>query len=486
VDAAQQLRDHRVMPSPRLVAFLVPSLVALAGCTSLLGDYTLGSGGGSDGGPGVDASLDGAADASGGDGSMGTTEGGGAGDSGGGAETSTGGKDGGPGPDGGPDSGGAITCALLGAEQRLVTGGDGGTISADNLFVYHAGQTNVVALAKSGGSAASTAYQIRTDHPGDPANVVTLGTPTSAGRLLSTARNVANNLTYALVTDQSDDMLLYSWPDGQNLSSQYASINLGAISIGSTKITPTSNGAFYAAALGNSGSVVGTYVDYESPAAPPSLSAGSPQISPLVDTGITDGQRTYRLSDDSVMVIYYAADSTMHQALFPSGSTTASTSRQFYMGNAQLLAFQPNGTNVEVSMAEPLDDAGMTFGLFTGSIPESQLMTFNPSTDIKPLTGMGGVSGTTQPCAVTYPGKLIVLFPRATGMDVDLIDTVHSSVVYQLTGSANLLPTDGLIVSCGIGVSAITANEQDFDLVWTENVGGGAQNLYYAPLRCTE
>ena len=176
-------------------------LGAVASCTSLLGDFNSSNGTGDDGGPQLDSSMDGTASDAADAGDTGST-----GDAGG--EGSTG-EAGGGGNDGGQDGGGStLACSLVGADQRVLTGNDGGTISADNLYVYNTSQTNVLALVKTG-SPPGLAYSFRSDRPGDAPQVVQLAGSSTAANLVYSARSVDNAHTFVLGSDQSSNLLLW-------------------------------------------------------------------------------------------------------------------------------------------------------------------------------------------------------------------------------------------------------------------------------------
>jgi hypothetical protein len=138
---------------------------------------------------------------------------------------------------------------------------------------------------------------------------------------------------------------------------------------------------------------------------------------------------------------------------------------------------------VDVTAAIITNDAGTAIGLFTGTIPETQLFTFDPGADLKQVPLSVPISS--QSCAAVLPGKFVALLPGTSGMDLYVIDTATATVAYSLTGASNLLPKDTAIVSCGIGTATVTSNLLSFEVVWTENVGGGSQNLFFAPLECT-
>jgi hypothetical protein len=206
------------------------------------------------------------------------------------------------------------------------------------------------------------------------------------------------------------------------------------------------------------------------------------QISNQDDTGLTDGDRTYVLSDGSVSLLYYGSDLTLHQNIYEPGGLTLKSTRQFFTGQMLPLSFLADGTNVDVAVVESTGDAG-ALGIFTGVVPESQIGTFDPTT-LKPLSGFA-ISGPNA-CVTAYPGYLLALIPTTSGMDLYVIDVATASVAYSLTGASNILHGDTEIVACGLGNAANIGNTLNFNLIWTENAGGGTQNLEYAPLQCTQ
>ncbi len=469
MDARARLGDHERMRLSRLVPFA--SLLATgAGCTSLLGDFSQATGSG-DGGPQSDSSLDGttsdAADS--GAGETGTPESGtnegGSGEAGGAGDAGEGGS---PTP----------TCALVGSLERVVTGADGGTISADNLFVYYASMTNVLALVKTG-SPPSLAYAFRSDRPGDAPQALQLQNQGSNANLMSSARSVDGTSTYALASDPNGNLVVFDWPDGTGLDSTpaYTHAEPSGVQYQTSKMVPKSAGLFFASAV----QAHGLFVDLEDPSAAPQFLA-STQISTTVDTGISDGQRAYRMSNDGVSLFYYGSDATMHQDIYPAGSVTPTSSRQFSTGTALPVSLLADGTNVDVAVVQPLGDAGNAYGVFTGVVPESQLGTFALSS-LKQVPFTGGI--TTQPCIAAYPGGLALGFPALAGLDFYLIDVATGAITTALVGAANLLHSDTAIVTCALASVPGTPGAVDFDLIWTDNVGGGAQSLSFAPIDCT-
>jgi hypothetical protein len=174
---------------------------------------------------------------------------------------------------------------------------------------------------------------------------------------------------------------------------------------------------------------------------------------------------------------------TLHQNHYMPNSVTQVSSRQYFTGQMFPFGYQADGLNVDVTAAIITNDAGTAIGLFTGTIPETSLFTFDPGTDLKQVPLSVAVSS--QSCAAALPGKFVALLPGTSGMDLYVVDTATATIAYSLTGASNLLPTDTAIVSCGIGTATVTSNLISFEVVWTENVGGGSQNLFFAPLQCT-
>ncbi len=461
--------NMRGMRFSRISAVIsVASLVAVgASCTSLLGDFNSVNGSGADGGTQGDSSLDGMSNEAG---DSGITE------SGGGSEGGS--PESGGGGDGGKDASAPFSCTLASSEKRALTGGDGGTISADNLFVYNTSMTGVLALVRTG-SPPGLAYAFRSDRPGDAPQVTELQGPSSSpARLLSSARSVDNTVTYALASDQQGNVILYQWLDSMNGNPTAISTQSSTVSYVTSKIVPTTTGVFYGSAIQGTGVVT----DVEMPPAAPVFSPSN-VISTTDDTGLTDGQRAYRLSDDSVSLIYFGSDMTLHQGIFPPGATTTTNTRQFSAAQMVPLAFQADGTNVDIAAAMLIGDAGMTFGAFTASVPEAQIGTFNPATTLKEVPLGAGL--TAQPCFTSYPGGMVLAVPTLSGIDLYVIDPATATIVYSATGASNLLNGDTAIVTCGLGMGEALPGQIDLNLIWTENAGTGGQNLLYAPIVCT-
>jgi hypothetical protein len=455
------------MRSLRIAAVLsVASLVVVgASCTSLLGDFNGANGSGGDGGPQNDASLDGTS-SDGGD--TGTAESGGG---------EGGGSEGGGGGDGGQDGGAPFSCILASAQKRALTGGDAGTISADNLFVYHASMTGVLALVRTG-TAPALAYAFRSDRPGDAPQVTQLQGVSTPANLWSSARSADDTSTYALASDQQGNLVLYQWLDSMNGGATVVSTRAAGAPYETSKIVPTSTGIFYGSAIQGDG----VATDFEKPPAAPVFTS-SDVISTAVDTGLIDGQRAYRLSDDSVSLIYYGSDMTLHQGIFPAGQATTTNTRQFSTTQMAPLSFQADGANVDISAAVLIGDAGMTFGLFTAVVPEAQVATFNPATTLKQVPLGAGL--TAPPCFASFPGGIVLGVPTLSGIDLYVIDPATATILYSATGASNLLNGDTAIVTCGLGLGATVPGQIDLNLIWTDNAGSGTQNLLYAPIVCT-
>ncbi len=472
------------MRSLRLAPVLAAIVMVAANCTSILGDFS--SGGGDDG-----SHPDGATDDGGGmtDGpQMGDTTN--PGDTGGGdSPQGTDSGDAGGGGDGGDGGGGIVSCAIVTGGQRVVTGGDGGTFSADKLYVYNTSQTNVLALIRTS-TAPSLAFQFRSDRPGDAPNFVPLQGPGgTAANLAAETRSVDNTTTYVFGNDNQGNQLLWSWPDSTNINGNFMSA-LEGFNYQATTMQATTAGLFYASAMqngptdggGNTG--MGVYVDFPSlpPAQLPNVNSND-MITTTVDTGLGDGARIYRLSDDSISLLYYASDLTLHQAHFPQNATTPSSDRQYYTKPMQPVSWQPDGPGqVDVCAAVPVNEAGTEYTLATGVVPESQLFSFDPSTALQPISF--GSPITTQPCLTSFPGKVMALVPDIAGMDLYVIDIAGHTVTYSLTGSTTLLASDTNIVSCALANATFVGNQLNFELIWTDNVGNGQQTLNYAPLQC--
>jgi hypothetical protein len=464
------------MRSLRFAALLAPLVAVAASCTAILGDLPTGSAGGGDGGPGTEGGGMG-------DGPQGDSPN--QGDTGG-SDSPKGDSSGGG--DGGTEGGGIVSCGILGSGQRVVSGGDGGTISADKLYVYNASQTNVLALVRTSMNP-SLAFLFRSDRPGDAPNVLPLQNGNIPADLSAVTRSADNTATYVFGNDNMGNLLLWNWPDGTGLNGTPMSAT-SQFQYQATTIQATGSGLFYASAMrngptdGGTGGGMGVYADYELATVPqlPNVNANE-MISTAVDTGLGDGARLYALSDGSISLLYYASDITLHQAHFFPSMTQPPTDRQYYTGQIQPVNWQADGTGVDIAAAVPTNEAGTEYTLITGVVPESQLFTFDPSTTLKPIAI--GSPITMQPCLASFPGKILVLVPDVAGMILYVIDVASHSIVYSLTGASTVLHSDTAIVSCALGNATFVGNRLNFELIWTDNVGNGQQNLNYAPLQCT-
>lgn len=367
-----------------------------------------------------------------------------------------------------------LSCAIDVAHKRQLNAA-GATITADGLAVINSGQSDVLALVATS-SPPALAFGFRSDRPGDAPQLVTLQGPTSSpASLLAVTRSVAGNATYVLAADQQSNLLLWTWPDGINPGGPPASLSESPVP-GNAQMAATSQGMFYGLADN-----AGAYADFQVPPTLPTIIAGN-QITTL-SNGYNDGNRAYRLSDDSVSFLYFAAaDKTVHQNHYAPNSTTLSATRQYYAGGMIPYGFHPNGTNVDVTAVIGFGDAGSPV-LATATVPESQLFTFNPATALKPIQLSSPANPAT--CVAFIPGKLVVVNPTTSGMDFFVVDAATGVVTYSLTGSKNLLNGDSAIVNCAISPAVSAAGTLVFELVWTENAGSGPQNLEFAPLQCT-
>lgn len=444
----------------------VALLGAVASCTALLGDFSSGSGPGADGGKDTGGSNGDGGPDTGNPGDGGGNDATNDADAGGGGDSGDGGV---------AEGGGIVSCSLVKGDQRILNGDGGSPIAIESLRVFNASQTNVIGIVKTG-SQGDVAYGFRSDRPGDAPNIVQFASSAGPARMLTSARSVANDTTYVLANDSSGtESLLYTWPDGTNISSNPVS---GAESNGyqTAVMIDTNHGLFY----GISTVSQGVYVDLEAPPALPQLTS---QLLTTAFTGIGDGLPFYRLSDDSVSLVYpNPNDGAEHQVHYPAGSTTPSSDRVYYPQQMLPVSFLADGTNVDIAAVEFDPDAG-TVALATAAVPESQLFTFDAATTLKPLNQT--FQPTSASCLAVYPGKLVALLPQAAGMDLYILDVATGTVSYSLVGASNLLNSDTTIAACAIGPASITSSGLTFEVMWSDNVGGGLENLMFAPLQCT-
>jgi hypothetical protein len=466
------------MRSLRAAAVVASLCLAGAGCTTLLGDFSQGSGGdgGTEGGSGTE-----------GGGADGTTGDSGGSDSG----DATTGKDGspgdGPGGDGGDssppesgtgdasDGGGIVSCSIAAGYERMVNAA-GATIAADKMFVYNASQTNVLAIAQTS-SPPSLAYWFRSDRPSDAAQLVQMAGAGGPARYLGSARSVAGTATYVYAQDGSNNLLFYDWVDSTGIGGNPSTSAAQTSSIDFVSLAPTTSGVFYEFGGSNQ-----TYVDWEVPPTPFSFATAGAPISPTDQNG-SDGTHAYRLSDDTVSVLFTASDGTTHQSHYGPGSTTLLATRPYYAGNMLPFVFAPDGQSADLGAVEFTSDA--SYGLFTGVVPESQLFTFDLATSLFELPLSVGINASA--CAAPYPGKLLALLPQTAGLDLYVIDMATGTIDYSLTGASNVLHTDTAIIGCAVvpEPGSDSATQLKFDIVWTDNAGGGPQNVMFAPLVCT-
>ena len=305
-----------------------------------------------------------------------------------------------------------------------------------------------------------------------------------AGKLLATGRSYADNATYVLATNEvgaQSFATLYKWPDttGVSTTGQTSTIS-GSLQAAAFGATP--QGIFYALAI-QSMAGDGTFLNVQpSTVGPPVFTNNT--VSPVVDTGLSDGDRAYVLSDGSVMLItFLAANAPQQQLHYPAGSVSSSASRPLSTAQVFPFGFRRNGANVDVAIAVPLPDS--TFQLFTATKTEPELFTFNVPADMKQLTGLGTLGGAaSKPCGSFYPGKLALLLPTNAGFDFAIIEIATGKVAFYLTGAANLLHANASILDCAVSAPQIVGATTTYDVIWTERVAGVGQNVVYAPLQC--
>jgi hypothetical protein len=438
---------------------LASATLAVVGCTAILGDFTVGaSGGGSpDGGEGGPGGGDG--------GGVGSGDGGDAG----------------------------IQCSMATKLQRTIPG-DGGAVVAENMWIYSTQGSGAIGGVKgnnSGGAVApSFVFQVRTDRLED-ANVIALD-----GRAFSMTRAFDDTGTYALWgrnvvvggTGQFE-LDLYHFTDATGINATpAASGTFAGPQPGAGDFASTQAGVFYAYALGNAPG--GSYV--VQPPNPPSPTYQQ-QVSNVGDTGLGDGGRLYILHDGSVSLFVTRQTTSgayeVHQLHFVGGSGMPTEDRVFLPGvPAHVFGLTPNGaSSVDIGVAIANDDAGTSFSIYVGTIPESKLFTFGLA-DLKALPPVGITIGATKPCLITHDGLAAVLSPNATsGFDFLLIDTATASVRYSLTGSNNLVHADTGILACAISSPRTRPGTTQYDVIWLDRAGGGGSSstLQYAPLQCS-
>ncbi|HEY8089055.1 MAG TPA: hypothetical protein VIF09_14450 [Polyangiaceae bacterium] len=465
------------MRSLRAAAVVASLFLAGAGCSTLLGDFSLtgGGDGGSEGesgteGGGADVTNGESGGADSGDATMGkdvsTGDGPGGGDGGDSSTSESGTSD-------ASDGGGIVSCAIAAGFERMLNAA-GATIAGDNLRVYNASQTSVLTLVQTS-QGASPAYFVRSDRPTDTPQFVAMSGPGGVAHYMSSTRSVAGTGTYVLAEDAANNLLLYDWLDSAGIGAPPTTFTQTNLDL--ANMVATAGGIFWE--FGVNGQ---TYVDWEVPPTGFSLATAGAAISPT-DQNIRDGQHLYRLSDDTVSVLFTEADG-VHQGHYGPGSASLIGSRLYYTGGIIQYGFAPDGTNTDVASILATNDAG-AYGLFTARVPESQLFTFDVTSTMRqiPLSVPVGP----QTCGTSWAGKFLALNPSTAGMDLYVFDMPTATIDYSLTGASNVLHADTAIVGCAVVLeaSSSTATQLKFDLVWTDNAGGGPQNVMLAPLICT-
>ena len=470
-------------------AGLVGLLVAAGACTSLLGGFsTSASAGGTDGGDG------------GGNGA-------GADDTGTHADDTGTHADEGGAHDGGGDSGDAGPLKVGSCTAELVHNitGDEGGVDDEQLTIFAQQPVSddevTVLVTQSMGDSThppqpGVAYQFRSDRPSDPPQqVVVLQNNTNSAPLIAATRSWDNSATYVLAADQPDNLLLfYNWPDTMNIGGAPTTVPSNSIGNGNPSMAAASaSGLFYGWAFNDNnndgGAVYEEFVGQTGPNGTPTVVATVPSG---MQVRLGDQPNTYVLADGSVMLLYKSGTSNSATLMQAQVSPTAVLKTQAFQGPPmEPVAFQadPVGSgNVDVTVAEAVGDAAnMSFALFTGTMPESHLFTSALATSLKEVdTSVLGPLGQQKPCVASYPGKLAIVLPAASGFDMVIIDVKTATIDYSLVGSSNLLHGTTMINNCALGTPQLQGGIPTFDLVWTEtNLSGTTVHpLFYARIAC--
>jgi hypothetical protein len=315
-----------------------------------------------------------------------------------------------------------------------------------------------------------------------------------------------------LATDNNTPWL-YNWPDNNNSAPMPTPGNNGTTSLGGAAMLDTPSGIFYAVAdqqgsMGNSCPMgmypCGTYLDWESGENPPTI--GPPaMLDNVPDHSLSDSgfARAYVLADGSaVSLLYNTQDPTnpnnyqlsQAQVKMPAGGATVpASSRVLVPQGGMPLAFQRNGTNVDVGLVLPgQNDAGMmTYLAYFGEIPESKVFTFNltdlKTPDVFDALGIGANYNGPPPCWASAAGKMVMLISAGAnpGLNTIAVDIAKATLPISMLGSSNLLTSDPNVLSCSIAFASVSGTQFLFDLVWADNSAGtGMVTLNYAPLVC--
>jgi hypothetical protein len=410
---------------------------------------------------------------------------------------------------------GPAGCTIITKYQRQVTQSP---VAINGYGVVHLTQNNVlvpvrISSPSSMGPVADVVYDFRSDQPGSAPNVSTLnggmnGMPIPLSMVGATRR--ADNMgTLILATDNMTPWL-FNWPDMQNSApTPTPGSNFGA-RIGGGLLLDTPTGLFYAVgddqgSMNNTcppaATPCGTFLDWEPNDAPPSFRAtGMLDNIPDHSLGDSGGARAYALSDGSVSLLYDYIDPSnpnvgqLGQAQVPSGSATSMSTRIIAPQGGIPLVFAKNGSNVDIGIVLPgQDDAGNPrYDTYLGTIPESQVFTFDIQKDLK-APGLFDALGIDPsymgppPCWASAPGKLVMMIPAGAnpGLNTIAIDVTQATVPVSMLNGSNLLNSDTQVNQCSLSFASISQGQYWFDLVWSDNAGNGQVTLNYAPLVCT-
>jgi hypothetical protein len=465
-----------------------------AGCTSLLGDFSVGAGPGGGG------------DAGGGGDGPSTTESGGNGDDGGTTDGSTDG----PSSDS-PDAPGNLTCALDQKTYRKVMDNADGGAPIQAVRIFNANSSARVVPRLNGGSP-PVVYSFRTDRPENPSM-----TSLSSGNVDQIVHNKTSSsptldfLVSMFVSDPSGpsgtQYYVYSLPDNQDSpgfpNTAPPLLNPASLSSPSNNrgnFVPVGPTDYFLVFLAGNSVPYQLGIAHASTTIPGDIlsvcpSGGCTTLAPGFDSPpFAVGSSVYAFGvqiPSTDPTVEYQWPTTADSV----GSTRIGLGPVFPLSITDL-----GGGNVQILAGTlQFSDAGAIQSLsFLGAkFPTPKLMTFTLS-DLNTVATVTDVDkspfGPNSGIAI-YPGYAAALGAggvgsgSSTGLNFELMDIINAKVAVSIVGSGqNLLAGNPHILAADIdyapGFGLLTA----FDVAWVEQVvpdaGTPYQAVYYEKLEC--
>jgi hypothetical protein len=499
------------MRSSRALA-LISTLALAAGCTSLLGDFTVSNtaGPGSDGGGTDGAGNDGSgADGAGGD--SGPTDG-----------NVSDAKS-----DAAPDAGGPVTCSLFttgaGAPRKLLdyTDMNGNLAQVNNDFLvahlFSAQDPHLFILFQPQGSSGVQSLNLRTNR----VDTYTLELTPNFRPVFADRSGTAFYL-FEEEFGGGTSASVYGYRIDDNSSQAVNGATKSPTPV-FTFATNQGNTRYSGRAIDQNGtfaSVVAvpsqTQQNYYNLYMAPSFSftnpiATAPSSFDTVYGGTNgqgfslDGSGLFPAQGNNYLLINYVDPSTQNAASteyeFPANASAPTNRRPITPAGFFPILFNPTGTgSVDIGVALPNQDAAAgPFDTYFGRFPESASMTFNITTD--PNIHKANVFtdpdrsplGAQMGCFTSIPGTGLFVgrgqTPQSTGVNVFLFDIPNATTTFAAAGTGqNLLVGNTTFNKCAASYAGtVLGGAQTWDIVWSQAVASTPPHdeIWYASLYCS-